>query len=96
MDSAELRARQLLLDMQDRLGRDPYEALSLNSSDPGEVRTAFLRLTKIYHPARFARMSVEIQRLSNEVFLGLRAAHDTLARPQLKAPAARATGAIPI
>ena len=96
MGPDELRARQLLLDMQERLGRDPFEALGLNSSDPGEVRTAFLALTKIYHPARFARMPTEIQRLSNEVFLSMRAAHDALVRPQVKLPAPRATGMIPI
>lgn len=82
--------------MQERLGRDPFEALGLNSSDPGEVRTAFLALTKIYHPARFARMATEIQRLSNEVFLSMRAAHDSLTRAQVKPPAPRATGMIPI
>lgn len=82
--------------MQERLGRDPFEALGLNSSDPGEVRTAFLQLTKIYHPARFARMAVEIQRLANEVFLALRATHDALTRTQVKAPAAGSTGMIPI
>jgi hypothetical protein len=92
----ELRARQLLLEMQERLSRDPYDALGLKSSDAAEVRRAFLHLTKTYHPARFARMSPEIQRLSNEVFLGLRAAHDTMSRQQVKVPAPRSTGAIPI
>ncbi len=96
MGPDELRARQILFEMQERLGRDPYEALGLGSSEPAEVRSAFLQLTKIYHPARFARMSPDIQRLANEVFLSLRAAHDTLARPQVKAPASRQSGAIPI
>lgn len=82
--------------MQERLGRDPFEALGLTTSDPGEVRGAFLRLTKIYHPARFARMSGDIQRLANEVFLALRAAHDTLSRAQVKVLTARQTGAVPI
>jgi hypothetical protein len=42
------------------------------------VRTAFLALTKQFHPARFGRMSTELQRLSNEVFLGIKTAHDQL------------------
>jgi len=42
------------------------------------VRAAFLALTKQFHPARFGRMSAPIQRLSNEVFLGIKGAHDQL------------------
>lgn len=80
--------------MQERLSRDPFEALGLGSSDPTEVRTAFLALTKTFHPARFARMATEIQRLSNEVFLGLRAAHDQLVRAQVKTPQ-RSTAVLP-
>ena len=93
----ELQARQLLLAMQERLSRDPFEALGLTNSERADVRTAFLALTKIYHPARFARMAPDIQRLSNEVFLALRAAHDALTRAQVKPPAARSTstGVIP-
>lgn len=90
----EVQARQLLLAMQERLSRDPFEALGLTNSDPGAVRTAFLALTKIYHPARFARMSPDVQRLSNEVFLGLRGAHDQLTRAQVKV-AARTTAVLP-
>jgi hypothetical protein len=44
------------------------------------VRAAFLALTKQFHPARFGRMSNELQRLSNEVFLGIKAAHETVLR----------------
>ncbi len=43
-----------------------------------DIRTAFLALTKVYHPAKFARMSVEVQRQSNEVFLGIKAALDLM------------------
>lgn len=88
----------MLLDMQERLNRDPYEAFSVGTiSDPGEVRAAFLEITKVYHPARFARMAVEIQRLANEVFLSLRASYDTLSRPSIKPPATnRTTGAVPV
>lgn len=80
--------------MHERLARDPYEALGLTGSPtPADIRQAFLGLTKQFHPARFGRMSSEIQRLANEVFLGLRAAHDQLARPSVKP---RQTGMIPI
>lgn len=68
--------------MQERLSRDPFSALGLiPSATPADIRNAFLARTKEFHPARFARMSPEIQRLANEVFLQLRAAHDTIARP---------------
>jgi len=67
--------------MQQRLSRGPRTALGVDeTASVDEVRSAFLQLTKQYHPARFGRLSVEIQRLSNEVFLGLRSAHDTLFR----------------
>ncbi|MEP6864088.1 MAG: hypothetical protein ABJE66_25905 [Deltaproteobacteria bacterium] len=42
------------------------------------MRAAFLALTKKFHPARFGRMPTDIQRLSNEVFLGIKAAHELL------------------
>ncbi len=81
--------------MQARLARSAYDALDIQAgaAGPDEVRAAFLQLTKIYHPARFARMSPEIQKLANEVFLALRAAHDQLARPRAQA---RPAGAAPI
>ncbi len=92
----ELRARQVLLDMQDLLSRDPYEALGLiPSATAADIRNAFLTRTKQFHPARFGRMANDIQRLANEVFLMLRTAHDNLARPSVKAPAPRAGTAIP-
>jgi len=55
-------------------------ALGLEDSGatPESVRTAFLTLTKQFHPARFGRMSAPVQRMSNEVFLGIKAAHDLL------------------
>lgn len=77
----EASARSALAAMQDRLARDPAFALGVASNATvEEVRAAFLRLTKQYHPVRFGRMALDIQRLSNEVFLALRAAHDTLAK----------------
>ena len=68
-----------------RLGRDPYEALGLVGSPTSlDVRNAFLTLTKTFHPQKFARMAPDIQRLANEVFLALRAAHDSLSRANRK------------
>ncbi|HET7506438.1 MAG TPA: J domain-containing protein [Kofleriaceae bacterium] len=87
----ELSARAALTAMQDRLARDPAAALGLSANATfDDVRTAFLQLTKQFHPVRFGRMAVDIQKLSNEVFLALRAAHDALTRG-LKRP----TGPIP-
>lgn len=77
----EVSARSVLAEMQDRLASDPLAALGITPSASAEdVRTAFLQLTKQYHPVRFGRMATDIQRLSNEVFLALRAAHDAFAK----------------
>ncbi len=94
VEAEELRARQLLLDMQDQLSRAPFEALGLiPSATAADIRNAFLTKTKQFHPARFGRMAADIQRLANEVFLALRAVHDTIVRA--KAPVPRPTGPIP-
>src|SRR5215475_15690392 len=83
----EARARSALADMQERLARGPIAALGLTvSSTPEDARTAFLQLTKHYHPVRFGRMATDIQKLANEVFLALRAAHDSVAKA-LRRPA---------
>lgn len=85
MSSPEASALALLLDMQSKLAVGPHAALGLPThATASDIRSAFLQLTKIFHPARFGRMTVEIQRLSNEVFLALRAAHDQIAKPQTK------------
>jgi hypothetical protein len=87
----EVSARSTLAAMQDRLARDPASALGLGANaTAADVRAAFLQLTKQYHPVRFGRMALDIQKLSNEVFLALRAAHDALAK------GLRQTGPIPI
>ncbi len=63
--------------MQFRIAEGPTSTLGIGEIvTPEEVRSAFLALTKQYHPARFGRLSVEIQKLSNEVFLGIKGAHD--------------------
>ena len=79
--------------MQVRLSRDPHEALGIpGGATAPEIRHAFLTLTKQYHPAKFARMAVDVQKLANEVFLMLRAAHDNLSRPSVTP---RQSGPIP-
>jgi hypothetical protein len=87
MSSEEANARALLLEMQARLASGPHVALGLpNHASASDIRSAFLQLTKTFHPARFGRMSNEVQRLSNEVFLALRSAHDALAKPRPTVP----------
>ncbi|MEJ7603990.1 MAG: hypothetical protein WKG01_39285 [Kofleriaceae bacterium] len=77
----EAQAHAVLAEMLERLAGGPHHALGLAPlATADEVRAAFLQLTKTYHPARFGRLSTDTQKLSNEVFLGLRAAHDTLAK----------------
>jgi hypothetical protein len=67
--------------MQVRLSQGPHIALGVAEiSTPEQVRSAFLELTKQYHPARFGRMAPEIQKMSNEVFLGIKSAHEALLR----------------
>lgn len=67
--------------MQLRIAEGPYAVLGLSEyASTEDVRAAFLSLTKQYHPARFGRMASEIQKYSNEVFLGIKAAHDQLQR----------------
>ena len=82
--------------MQARLARSAYDALDIPAGDvaPEQVRTAFLELTKTYHPAKFARMAPELYKLANEVFLGLRAAYDQLSRTR-SAPPVRQSGQLP-
>lgn len=58
---------------------DPFKALGLPQNADGEaVRRAFLNLTKIRHPNRFARESAEIRDVANELFLVIRRAYDVL------------------
>ncbi|HEV7558861.1 MAG TPA: J domain-containing protein, partial [Kofleriaceae bacterium] len=69
----EAQARTALTTMQERLTKGPFATLGIEqTATADDVRAAFLGLTKRYHPAKFARMSIELQRLSNEVFLGIR------------------------
>jgi hypothetical protein len=77
----EARARATLNEMQLRISEGPHAALGVeDTASPDQVRSAFLELTKQFHPARFARLSPELHRLSNEVFLGIKSAHDQLVK----------------
>ena len=64
-----------------RISHGPYTTLGVvETATLEQVRSAFLALTKQFHPARFGRMAIDIQRLSNEVFLGIKSAHDSLVK----------------
>ena len=99
MGDDEARARATLNEMQLRISEGPYTALGIaQTAPPEQVRAAFLALTKQFHPARFGRMSGELQRLSNEVFLGIKNSHDQLMKQLGGARRAGASqsGAIPV
>lgn len=85
----EARARSALANMQDRLARGPVAALGIAATATAEdARAAFLQLTKQFHPVRFGRMAGDVQKLANEVFLALRAAHDQVIKSQRRPAAA--------
>ncbi|MDB4954374.1 MAG: hypothetical protein JWO36_1943 [Myxococcales bacterium] len=93
-DEAQVRAT--LIEMQQRISKGPYNALGVtNTATHEQVRSAFLQLTKRFHPARFARLSADLQKFSNEVFLGLRSAHDTLVNGSSLRSGASRSGAFP-
>jgi hypothetical protein len=85
--------------MQLRISQGPESALGLGDAfSPEDVRARFLSLTKQFHPARFGRMSSDLQRLSNEVFLGIKSAHETLLKvlgvPSRSVGTARSAGGV--
>lgn len=81
MGDDDARARATLNEMQARISQGPYAALGIaETANADEVRAAFLALTKTFHPARFGRLAIDVQRLANEVFLGIKSAHDQLMR----------------
>jgi len=76
--AAQLNLRAAL----ERLEAAPFAFLGLAADPtPEQARGAFLRLTKQYHPAKFARFSPETVRLANEVFLALKRVCEGLGRP---------------
>jgi hypothetical protein len=64
----------------------------VEGANPQIARAAFLQLTKVYHPAKFAREAPEIVRQANEVFLALRAAYETISPVARKAQSGSASG----
>lgn len=77
--SERLRRVAILRDMQAKLKRSPLEALGVvGGASAAEIRSAFMSLTKQYHPAKFARLDEATVKLANEVFLDLREAYEGL------------------
>lgn len=95
--SERLRRVAILRDMQAKLSRSAAEALGVTpGASAAAIRSAFMELTKQYHPAKFARLDEDTVRLANEVFLQLRAAHDSLraaATPRARTSPGRAATA---
>ena len=73
----ELLARQAKLNHFQVLGVSPNVA-------PLEIRPAFVRLAKLYHPDRFRGVPSELAALAAEVFARISTAHDTLTDPQAR------------
>lgn len=90
---AEIEARAQLAAMAPRLGEAPHALLGVGEHAPPEaLRAAFLRLTKQYHPTRYARFAPDVVRLANEVFLTIKRAYDQLRSPK---PVAAGTQPLP-
>jgi tetratricopeptide (TPR) repeat protein len=64
----------------------PFDALGLTHKATGaEIRASFLKLTKQYHPSRYARMDRDVVRLANEVFLRVKDAYARLSDEESRA-----------
>ena len=93
----DARARATLNEMQLRISQGPHAALGVAEAATAEqVRTAFLALTKQFHPARFGRLATDVQKLSNEVFLGIKAAHDQLLKQLGAGKRSMQSGGMPV
>jgi curved DNA-binding protein CbpA len=58
---------------------DPFAVLGLGAdADAVALRRAYLALTKVLHPSKFARHGEKVRELAHEVFLLVRRAHDQL------------------
>jgi hypothetical protein len=89
-----LRRVAILRDMQRRLRHSAAEALGVPAdANAVVIRSAFMRLTKEYHPAKFARLDEATVKLANEVFLALREAYEALRE---KAAPGRAASSPPV
>lgn len=63
----------------ERFRGEPRSALGVPAgADAAAARRAFMALAKVYHPARFARFAPPTVKLSNEVFLAIRRAYETV------------------
>jgi tetratricopeptide (TPR) repeat protein len=51
-------------------------AEALGYDDPEERRSAFLAVTRNYHPNRFARRPDDVRQLASELFIALKEAHE--------------------
>ncbi len=81
-------------------GGTPSEIIG--SPPPGQYRKAFLKITKTYHPNRFARRPDDIRALANEVYILLKEAFEkvqeaaeTLERDEVLRKAKEATKKAP-
>ncbi|HEX5062588.1 MAG TPA: hypothetical protein VFV99_24620 [Kofleriaceae bacterium] len=93
---SELRARAVLAEMLMRISQGPFAALSVHETATAEeVRAAFLDLTKQFHPARYGRMSPDLQKMATEVFLGIKAAHDQMTKALGSTGRRRQVSAVP-
>lgn len=81
MQANDAEVAAMLHDELVRLQRaSSHEALGLgNDASSSQIRAAFLRDTKRFHPNRFARRSRQVTRLANEVFLLIKEAYYKLA-----------------
>ena len=71
-----------------------HEALGLmQNASKSQIRAAFLRDTKRFHPNRFARRGREVTRLANEVFLLIKNAYYDLANANPGPPTERTQSA---
>jgi tetratricopeptide (TPR) repeat protein len=88
----ESEARNALQAMAPRLGEAPHALLGVApDATPEQLRAAFLKLTKQFHPTKYARFAPDVVRLANEVFLTIKRAYDQLTGPVR----ASGTGSIP-
>ncbi len=87
-------AQRELTTTLERFRADARIALGLRATDDATAaRRVFMGLCKIYHPAKFARFAPATVRLSNEVFLAIRRAYESVAAASPAPP--RAVGSAP-
>jgi hypothetical protein len=99
----EAAARTALQAMLPRLAEQPHVLLGVPPDASRDMlRSAFLKLTKQFHPTKYARFAPDVVRLANEVFLTIKRAYDQLvpSAPMFAGgtgvrPAVRASGTTP-